>query len=265
MNFCEPPISKIVVIGIRRWNINKRAIQIALVGAALLHAASFETASIKPSSLSGPGGSFGDETPGLLRLQNVTLRQCVKAAYGVRDSQIVGGPKWMSELHYDIVARADHPAGDDELMELLRTLLVQRFQLTIHHETQTLPGYALVVAKGGIRMTPSSIPDSQGTTNTSKTRGTLEATACSISKLAAKLSDILDGAPVIDESGANGNFDFTLRWTPESIRANAGISDSLDGPSIFTAVEEQLGLRLESRRVRADILVVDRAELPSEN
>jgi len=244
--------------------MNRRGIQIALVSAALLHAASFDTASIK---ISDPAkrGSDGDSTPGLLRLQNVTLRQCVKAAFNVRDSQIAGGPKWMNELHYDIVARADHGVGDHELMEMLQSLLAERFQLAIHHESRILPGYVLVVAKGSIRMKPA-LPDSECTTNTKKAGGTMQAEGCPISKVAAKLSDILDGAPVVDETNTIGNFDFMLRWTPVSVEANAGVSDASEVPSIFTAVEEQLGLRLESRRrVPVDVLVIDRAEMPSKN
>ncbi len=244
--------------------MKRLGVQIVLVCATLLQAASFEAASIKLSDGSNPG-SFGDETPGLLRLQNVTLRQCMRAAYDVRDSQIVGGPRWMGELRYDIVARADHAAGDDELMKLLQTLLVERFQLTFHHEKRILSGYALVAAKGGIKMTPSFVQDSEGTMNTNKAHGTLQATACSMPKLATKLSDLLDGAPVKDETGTNGSFDFALRWTPETLRASAGMQDGAEAPSIFTAVEEQLGLRLESRRLPADMLVVDRAEMPSGN
>ena len=94
----------------------------------------------------------------------------------------------------------------------------------------------------------------------------MQAEGCPISKVAAKLSDILDGAPVIDETSTSGNFNFTLRWSPASAQANAGVSDASDVPSIFAAVEEQLGLRLESRRrVPVDVLVVDRAEMPSKN
>jgi uncharacterized protein (TIGR03435 family) len=222
--------------------------------AALLQAASFDVASVKPANPNAVGSNT-DSDPGRITMQNVTLKRCIMRAYEVPDIQITGGPKWLDDRRYDIEARADHPAGYAELNQMLQTLLAERFQLKLHHETRTLQGYAIVVAKDGLRMKPSA-PGTRGHTNDNP--GSVVSTATSISRLALKLSVLLK-VPVVDETGVNGSFDFTLRWIPD------GAADPTAGPSLFTAIQEQLGLKLESRKVPTDMLVVDSAGPPSAN
>ena len=227
----------------------------------LLQAASFDVASIKPSD-AGRGSSGIDTDNGLLRAHNVTLKRCITGAYGVPEAQIVGGPKWMDELRFEIVARADHPAGDHELSSMLQTLLADRFKLSLHHETQTISGYALTVARTGIKANPS--PSDAGS-STNSSRGRIDAKACSMSRLVLKLSAVL-GVPVADMTEETRQFDFTLQWVPDEMQAKAGAAaDVPQGPSLFTALQEQLGLKLESRKVPVDVLVIDHAEPPSEN
>ncbi|HVW10798.1 MAG TPA: TIGR03435 family protein [Bryobacteraceae bacterium] len=220
----------------------------------LIHAAAFDVASVKPANPNAVGSNT-DSDPGRLTMQNVTVKRCIMRAYEVPDLQITGGPKWMDETRYDIEARADHPAGYAELNQMLQSLLAERFHLALHRETRSLQGYAIVVAKDGLKMKPSA-PGTRGHTNDGP--GSVVSTATSISRLALKLSVLL-GVPVVDQTGVSGSFDFTLHWIPY------GAADPMAGPSLFTAIQEQLGLRLEARKVPVDMLVVDRAEPPSGN
>jgi uncharacterized protein (TIGR03435 family) len=235
--------------------------RIALSGLLLttlvVQAASFEVATIKPAVPDAFGSSGEDGRQGVLRVYNVTLKRCIRYAYTMAEDQIVGGPKWIDDLRYDIVAKADHPAGEPELLTMLQPLLADRFKLEFHHESRTLQGYALTVAKGGIKANESD-PDRHSGGNGG--RGFIDAAASSVSALTIRLSTLL-GRPVVDMTGETRKFDWHLRWAPDDAQAD---TDS-DKPSLFTALQEQLGLKLESRKVPVDVLVVDRAELPSDN
>ena len=224
---------------------------IAILSALLLQAATFDVASIKPSA--APSGDSGTDVDGnLLRVHNMTLTRCIRTAYGVTDAQITGGPKWMNELRYDITARAEGQTHDHDMMAMYQSLLADRFKLSLHHETQLLASFVLTATKTGLKATPSE-PDAHSSTN--GTRGSITALGCPMSRLATKLSAALGGAPVVDMTGIEGKYDFTLQWSP----------DDTTSPSIFTAIQEQLGLKLESRKIPLDVLVIDYAAPPSEN
>jgi uncharacterized protein (TIGR03435 family) len=231
-----------------------------LLAVTLLRAASFEVVSIKPASPDEAGFSGGDGRNGVLKMWNVTLRRCISSAYTIPENQILGGPKWIDELSYDILAKADHPAGETELRTMLQPLLADRFRLQLHHETRTVSGYTLTVAKGGIKATPA---DTSRHSAGNGGRGFIDSTASQLSGLTIRLSALL-GRPVVDMTGDNRKFDFHLTWTPDDMQTGAS-SPAPDGPSLFTALQEQLGLKLESGKVSADVLVVDRIELPIDN
>jgi uncharacterized protein (TIGR03435 family) len=228
----------------------------------------FEAASIKPS-IAGPGSSSGIFTKkGSIDARNVTLKRCIRGAYDTQESQIVGGPKWAGEDHYEIYAKAAGPAGDHELMAMLQSLLADRFKLAFHRETRQLPGYALVVGKAGL-LAKRSEPGAESRTNSSRTD--LDAASCSIHQLAQKLSEAIH-LPVADLTGVEGEFDFHLKWTPEDMQAKAPSGgdkpaglDLSTGPSVYSAVQEQLGLKLEPRKIPTEVLVIDHAEKPSGN
>jgi len=232
-------------------------------------APAFEAASIKPSKVE-PGGSSGITTrKGGISARNVTLKRCIRGAYDVQESQIVG-PKWAGEDRYDIDAKAAGPSGDSELMAMLQSLLAERFGLAFHRETRELPGYALVVGKSGLKAKRSQ-PD--GDSRSISSRVAIDAQACSMRRLAQKLSEVIH-APVADLTGVPGEFDFQLKWTPEDMQARppsdgnkpgSALADLANGPSVFTALQEQLGLKLEPRKVPTEVLVIDRAEKASEN
>jgi uncharacterized protein (TIGR03435 family) len=231
-----------------------------LFAATLLHAASFEVATIKPASPDEAGYSGEDGRNGVLKMWNVSVKRCISYAYRIPEGQILGGPKWIDELSYDILAKADHPAGESELLTMIQPLLAERFKVQLHHETRTVPGYTLTVAKGGIKATPAD-PERHSFGNGG--RGFIDSGASPLKTLTIRLSALL-GRPVIDMTGDNRKFDFHLSWTPDDTPAGTD-SATPERPSLFTALQEQLGLKLEAGKVSADVLVVDHAELPTEN
>lgn len=212
-------------------------------------APAFDAASIKPSTAE-PGSSGISSDIGRITGRNVTLKHCIRSAYGIPEAQIFGGPKWVDDDRYDIDAKAPGRAGDHEMMAMLQTLLAERFQLVLHRETRPLPGYALVVGKKGLTAKRSE-PGIRS--ETSSSRRSIDATGCDMGCLARKLSEVLH-APVADLTGVEGRFDFKLEWTPDDLQA-----------AVFPAIEEQLGLKLEGRKVPTEVLVIDRAAKPSEN
>jgi uncharacterized protein (TIGR03435 family) len=232
-----------------------------LFGTLLAQAASFEVATVRVNHADTVGDreSYHD---GLLRMSNVTLRQCIRYAYEISEPQIAGGPKWIDEVRFDIVAKSEqpYPTDDFELLRMLKPLLAERFQLQAHHETRSLPGYALTLAKGGIQAKVSA-PGTRFSGNS--TRNTMTVTGCTMSTLAIRLSAVLK-RPVVDMTEDPRSFDFSLRWTQDEMQSGESAA-STDGPSLFTALQEQAGVKVESRRVPVDVLVVDRAEMPSEN
>ena len=210
----------------------------------------FEVASIKPSTAE-PGSSSGVRSDvGRIAARNVTVRGCVKSAYSLPEAQILGGPKWVDEERYDIDAKAGGPAGDGELMIMLRQLLTERFQLVFHRDTKPLNGYGLVAGKKGLTAKRSE-PDAQS--KTSSTRRSIDATRCSMAHLAGALSGVLH-APVMDVTGIEGDYDIKLQWTPDELQS-----------AVFPALEEQLGLKLEARKVPQEVIVIDSVQKPSVN
>lgn len=238
-----------------------------LVGQQAPGPLAFEVASIKPS-LDPPGSVVGIfESKGRINAKNVTLKRCVRGAYDIPEPQIVGGPKWADEDRYYIEAKAAVPAGDHELMLMLQTLLADRFKLVLHREQRAIPGYRLVLGKGGLKAQVTA-PD-RGSVGHSR-RGRIEAEGCTLSQLALKLAEALK-QPVLDATGVAGKFDLKLEWTPDDLQAKPPTADQRPGgspesrPSIFAALQEQLGLKLESSKVPAEVLVIDSAEKPSAN
>lgn len=231
-----------------------------LLAVALLGAESFDVATIKPAGPDEAGISGEDGRNGLLKMWNVSLKRCIRYAYKVPEDQILGGPKWIGEVGYDIVAKTDHQAGEPELLTMLQPLLRDRFRLQLHRETRMVPGYTLTVAKGGIK---ANLSDPTRHSGGNGGRGFIDATGSQLSALTIRLSALL-GRPVIDMTGDTRKFDLHLRWTPDDAQTGPD-SAAPDGPSLFTALQEQLGLKLESGKVSADVLVVDHAEPPTDN
>jgi uncharacterized protein (TIGR03435 family) len=236
----------------------------AVSASAQQPALAFEAASIKPSG-EGEGHTGSHSRKGYLVIQNQTLRDLIRTAYKLRAEQVSGGPKWITTDRYNIEAKSAGPAEDPELLQMLQTLLADRFQLAFHKETMTFPGFALVVAKGGLKIQPV---EGEGSKSHS-TRGSVTAERVSMEKIADILSRA-SGSPVVDKTRVAGVFSFQLEWTPETEMAavkkdGAPLDNVSTGPSIFTAVQQKLGLRLESAKVPAEVFVIDKAEKPSDN
>ncbi len=227
-------------------------------------APAFEAASVKPSKEEA-GSSSWNSRPGYLAMHNQTLRALIGIAYQVKDRQLSGGPKWLDSDRFDIEARAAGPARDPQLLAMLQTLLAERFQVALHHESRVFPTYALVVAKGGLKIRPV---EGGGGSSTKSGRGRIATQRISMARLADALSRLLDN-PVVDMTGVTGVFDFTLEWAADSMRPpsepGADVPGAALGPSLFTVLQDQLGLKLEARKLPADVLIIDRAEKPSEN
>jgi uncharacterized protein (TIGR03435 family) len=207
----------------------------------------------------GDTGSHWRSVDGRLTMQNMSVRNIIQAAYGLKDNQF-SGPSWLDIDRYSIEAKAETKVEEKQLLLMLQTLLADRFKLAVHREQKMVPGYALVVAKSGLKMHPS---EGQGS-RSNGTANKLTATHLDMPRLARFLERVV-GLPVVDDTHVTGGFDFVLEYASE--RQQRADSDGVPSglPSIFTALPEQLGLKLETRKVPLEMLVVDHAERPSDN
>jgi uncharacterized protein (TIGR03435 family) len=244
----------------------------------------FEVISVKPDKSGSIGGMIRFRPDGMI-MENMPVHVLVAEGYHVFDDQVVGEPAWANADLWDIDAKvgADDVAALEKLSFDERRLMflqiaTERFGLKVHHETRELPVYALVVAKGGVKMTPSK-PFANtpaiakgGPGKLTMARGKLQAEGTTMGFVASVLSGAV-GRKVVDRTGLTGAYDFTLTWTPEAgMPAGSGgppgaatPAPEESGPSIFTAVQEQLGLRLEPTKGSVDVIVVDHIEKPAEN
>jgi uncharacterized protein (TIGR03435 family) len=180
-------------------------------------------------------------------MQNVTLQTAIKWAHAMRDFQIAGGPSWLTSERYDISAKS--PAGDqrDDQHEMLRSLLKDRFKLTAHLEKKDRPVYELVVAKNGPKLHASA---KKGDPAFGPSAGELVFRNCSMADLADKLANRpfkLD-LPVLDRTGLEGRYDFSLKLASNDNKLKHTLEGMEQGPSIFIFFQDQLGLKLESRK-----------------
>lgn len=255
----------------------------------------FDVASVRPTAGVNER-SLLQATPGRLMMTNLALHRLILIAYDVQDYQVVGDPPWIDSSHYDIQAKADgNPSVQQMEGPMLRVLLEERFKLTLHRETRRLPVYELSVGKSGSKLQPSkeggctpysldsppsaTAPGEHPTdfcgfrrTVADGSNRTLEGKGVTMEALATTLSrtyvSVL-GRNVIDATGLTGTFDIHLKWAMDSIGARAGAIDTTPqdpaGPSIFTALQEQLGLKLQLTKGPVEVLVIDHIEKPSAN
>ncbi len=240
----------------------------------------FETASIKPSPPNYPQSMIAPMPGGSLRIEGLIFKNILAWAYNLREFQISGGPSWISNAPWDILAKPDRSQSvdvaaanpdrptDSELKsilerarERLKALLAERYQLVVHRETKDMPVYVLTVAKDGSKLQAAKDTDT-GFRGLKMGRGQITGGGATMETLASFLSSTL-GRPVEDSTGLKGHYNFKIEWTPDR-PANPDSADPL-GPSLFTALQEQIGLRLESQKRPAEMLVIDRVEKPSEN
>jgi uncharacterized protein (TIGR03435 family) len=259
----------------------------------------YEVVSIKPAA-SDDGRSLLRITPDGTSMQGVEVRMLLRTAFRLEPDRIIGAPSWVSSNRYDIEAKVapdDAPKLDkvkaEDRSAMLLPLLVERFNLKYHHETRELPLYTLMVAKGGPKLTeskgdvapppkdfagaPPRGVDSRG--RMMMMPGRIESQDTTLDMLAHSLSPQL-GHTVLDKTGLTGRYDYTLQWTPDDAMMPMGggpgggpggapgheaNTAEPGGPSLFTAIEEQLGLKLESTKGPVDVIVIDHLDLPSAN
>jgi uncharacterized protein (TIGR03435 family) len=256
-------------------------IAIAWVVALYCDAPTFEVASIKRSAadsesfmLAHPGGRF--------EISRATLKTLTAFAWRVQSFQVSGGPAWVRSEYFSIQAKAIADPGEDRLLLMTQALLAERFSLKLHFETKEQPVYFLAVGKTGKTLTAglqvttegscvrvqNTIPlDPRACGSVGLGMNHLEAHEVSMARLAEALSRVFD-RKVIDRTGRAENFNLSLRWAPDehqTLSSNDAITLPPDTPDIFTALREQLGLKLEPGKAPVELLVIDHAERPGDD
>lgn len=259
----------------------------------------FEVASIKAAAPDARGTFVRMAPGGRLNINNMPLKEIIVMAWRVQPYQVSGGPAWIDSVRYDITAKPDHSPKEGEISLMLQSLLADRFLLKFHRETKELPIYALVVADKNGKLGPQLTESKEGSCTTfdpsrpppapepgkPPTLGCggmmmgpdrVNAVGVPISQLVPVLSRML-GRTVVDKAGLTRKFDIKMQWTPDQSQAMQGPPGGAppgtpapppvdpNGPSIFTALQEQLGLKLESQKGPVELIVIDQVERPSEN
>lgn len=250
----------------------------------------FEVASVKPHDPSDRQTMMVAQPNGAFVAKNIPLRMLIRSAYNVQDDQVIGGPEWIDSTKFDITAKSMDGVPLTAIGSELQSLLADRFHVSVHHEMRELSVYALVVARSDGTLGPQlrrNICDRETQTRTVDA-GRLPWSPCaSISngfgRLTVRAAPIAAMLPffaplvhrvVIDRTGLDGNFDIDLQWTPDQLPPRPpgtpadqplivnGASIDPNGPSIFTALQEELGLKLTTTKAPVDVLVIDRVARP---
>lgn len=247
----------------------------------------FDVASIKPAA-GDPCMCINTTPGGRVHATSMTLKFLLEMVYHVQNFQVSGGPPWFASVRYDIDAKTDVPTKDSEVSVMLQQLLADRFQLVFHRETRELPVYALALARKNGKLGPGMVESKEGTckppdpTKPAEASGkpncgqgwgdarTFRSSSVQADYLATSLSRLLR-TMVIDKTGLTGKYDITLDWTPDDriafkLSPDAAKAAAESGlPDLFGALQQQLGLKLESQKGSVEVLVIDHAEKPSEN
>lgn len=235
------------------------ATTIVFAAAALSQTAAppaFEVASIKTHRSLENGGGF-HPTPGHLTATNLSLKSLIQSAYRLKSYQLSGWPRWIETERYDITAKAEGNANFTQMIRMLQPLLEDRFQLKFHRESKEYPGYVLVVAKDGPKLKEAH--DFKGTlTNPDK----FSSAKIDIAYFTNYISGIL-GVPVLDRTALKGDYDITLVFTPDGVEP--GDPAAASSAPLITAIQEQLGLKLEPQKIPIETFVIDRVARPAEN
>jgi bla regulator protein blaR1 len=238
----------------------------------------FEVASVKPTRPDDLRGSTYGFNPGGLEVTNGTLKGLIQMAYDVPAFQISGGPGWINSERYSISAKTEAASQDidrqkriAETRQRLQTLLADRFRLRVHRETKEIPEYTLVIAKNGAKLTEAAQAPERRGEGIRAGCGQMTGTRATMANLAFALTRQM-GRPVLDRTGLEGKYDFQVDWAPDGACAGppGGAGTDMppapsDGPSIFTALQERLGLKLEATKGPVEVVVIDRVERPAEN
>jgi uncharacterized protein (TIGR03435 family) len=211
---------------------------------------------------------------GNLAVENQSLNDLIQFAWEVQGKQIAEGPAWMGTERWSIEARPDRPGmpSNVQIREMVQKLLTERFALKLHEEKREMAAYALTVGKDGSKLTKSA--DASGLAGFSMgPLGVMHAGSATMGDLAHILQNGILDRPVLDETGLSGKWDFTLKWTPDEtqfagmpVRVPAAPADDANAaPPLFTAIQEELGLKLEAQKADVPVLVIDHVDHPSPN
>jgi uncharacterized protein (TIGR03435 family) len=260
------------------------ALVVALGTIAVAQAPAFDAVSVKINTSGEQNSRFGGR-PGGLQVSNNTLRSIIRNIWNLNGLQIVGGPAWIDETRFDILATVSGNPSRDQLIAMAKTMMADRFKLVTHTETRPIPVYALVLARAdgqlGPNLRPSSLndcnpptPPAPGTPpppappqlagvdippcGTSTNAGILRAGGVRLDSFTRNMANAA-GRIIIDKTGLTGAFDMVLRFNPDPN------NPSSDLPTLFAAVQEQLGLKFDAQTAPTEVLVVDSAEQPTEN
>jgi uncharacterized protein (TIGR03435 family) len=230
----------------------------------------FETAVVKPSAPGSYGKPFGILIGSQFTAKSAALRGLMAQAWSLLPTEIQGGPGWVDSDHFDITAKPDISNGTpskEQLALMLRALLMERFHLTVHETTKDMAVYQLVVAKDGVKMKPAENVGA-GSQTKQVARGLIGGKGMPMTYLAEMLTSAL-GRPVNDQTGLAGTYDFRLQWmqdeTEHLLGAAAPAGAEMSGPSLYQALQEQLGLRLQATKSPTRVVVIDKVERPQEN
>jgi len=241
------------------FGMRKTSFTLYLTLGATLTAQAFDVVSLRPNT-TGAGRSIERTNSGHVMAENITAGSMIRHAFGIRASQIEGAPGWIETDQYDLQATTGttKDLNDIELRPYWESMLASRFRMKFHRETKEMQIYSLTVAKGGPRLTENT---SSGDTDTHLTNNahhsSLTSTHIAMPDFAALLGSRLDRT-VIDKTGLAGAYNVKLDWSPD-------LSTDTGSASIFTALQDQLGLKLESGKGPVEIIVIDRLERPTEN
>jgi len=256
--------------------MRRLAVALALGTVAGLQAQrpAFEVASIKRNTSANEGASVNGNA-GRLTIRNSPLRNIIRNAWGLQTFQLVGGPDWIDTERWDVAAKVEAGAERQNMMPMVQNLLADRFKLVSHEETRELPIYALVFARAdhafGAKLHASSTDCQRAMTEAIKRSGPpgpnspllcgirslpghIELNATAISPNFTRSLAQISGRNVVDKTGLTGGYDADLTW-----------NESEEGPSLYTAIQEQLGLKLEAQRGTVEVLVIDSVERPIED
>jgi|WetSurMetagenome_2_1015567.scaffolds.fasta_scaffold66436_3 uncharacterized protein (TIGR03435 family) len=231
----------------------------------------FEVATIKPGNPDTPGKAITIRGREVVTI-NTTLSDLITFAYEIHARQITGAPAWIETDKYDITAKPDGEGlpNQNQMKSMLRKLLAERFKLAFHREQKELAVYAIVVGKDGPKLTQSTA-NMPYPSLMFRGLGSLPVRNATMADLAGVMQTAVLDRPVLDQTGLQGRWDFTLDWRPDQSQfiGLGGVPPQADDtdarPDLFTAMQQQLGLKLESKRAAAEVLVIDRVDKPSEN
>lgn len=247
----------------------------------------FEVASIKQNTSGSDNFGFNARPGGLMVAINVSARQIVTYAYSMQNSRVEGGPDWLDTVRYDVTAKASEAATPDQMLLMFRTLLADRFKLNVHTDARDTPIFALVPARADGRLGPQlrastvidcdaaraaqargaaiAAGDGRPICGGRARAGVITAGAVSMEELARNMSRLV-GRVIVDRTGLQGRYDFDLKFTPEGELSATAADRGPDAiPSLYVALEEQLGLKLEPQRAPVNVVVVDSIQRPTED